>query len=632
MKAQIIFLWLVGVVKIQAQDFSIATIPAELRESAHAVVRSHETQFIIKNAGQAVTKVKGTISILDEKGDTHALLYLAYDKFTKINDLEARVYDANGKQLKKLKKADIENINTSGSGIGDSFVKVASIAYPVYPYTVSYSYEYTTKNMMFYPAWEAIADNAEGTSVEQASFVVSVPSNLKLRYKEQKIPANALQVVTGEPTLYTWKVTNLKALKRTDYSPSPQEEMPTVFTGPTDFEVDDYSGKLNSWTDVGRFYAMLNKDRDALPKELIDKIKNLTQAEPTEIGKIRKVYEYVQANTRYVSIQLGIGGWQSIKAEEVAEKGYGDCKALTNFTIALLKQVGIKAYPALVKAGDEAPDIPVDFPSFQFNHVIACVPLAKDTVWLECTSQHDPVGYLGSFTDARHVILAMDNSGAIVTTPTYSHTDNQQIRKATILLNENAEATAEVQTTYSGQQQETISEVVRSLSNEDQKKWLNNRLTLASFEVKQFSFREQGNNVPSVTEKLQILLRNAFTKSGTRLFLTPNLFNKAVNVPLPDLNRKVDFEMPYNYLDVDSLVFRLPKGYQPEYLPEPVVMKAQFGSYQSSVTLQGDMLIYWRRVTMNKGRYAPALFNEWVDYRKKIVKIDKNQAVLVFKL
>ncbi len=92
-------------------------------------------------------------------------------------------------------------------------------------------------------------------------------------------------------------------------------------------------------------------------------------------AKDQALYEYLQSTTRYVNIQLGIGSWQPFDATYVHTRGYGDCKALSNYMIAMLQAAGVEAYPVLIRHGEEAPEVLADFPSNQFNHMIACAKL-----------------------------------------------------------------------------------------------------------------------------------------------------------------------------------------------------------------------------------------------------------------
>ncbi len=633
MKNPLFYFFLLSFSSVFAQKFPVSTISAELKEKAHAVVREHKTSFLVKDIGQAVTKVEGAITILDEKGEIHTTLVIPYNKFTKVNTLEAQLFDEIGKKIKTLKRDDIESLGGSSgaNNIDDSYIKYASLTHTKYPYTIVFSYEFTTRNMMFYPSWEAIPYNAEGTAVEKASFEVSMPNGVQLRYKEQNMPSKVAMSRDGDKFIYTWEVNNLKAVEREPYSPSLSEILPTVYTAPTLFKVDDYEGNIQNWSDLALFYGKLNKEREKLPADLILKIKDLVKSETDNTKKIKKIYEYLQANTRYVSIQLGLGGWQSMKSEEVASKGYGDCKALTTFTMGMLQELGIKSYQALVKAGDDANDILTDFPSFQFNHVFLCVPQTKDTLWLECTSQTNAFGYLSDFTSNRHVVLIQENGGKLVKTPTYRPNENMMLRKASFVLNENGDADAEVETKLTGLQQNSYASAINSMGVEDQKKWLYGSMSLPSVEIKKFTLTEKRERIPSVKEQLTLSLRNISNKSGSRMFLTPNLLNQFKTIPLAKPDRKIDFDLTGNYSDVDSISFQIPTDFSAEYLPEAVKIQTKFGTYSSSVQMNGDKILYIRQVTILQGRYPAAAFNEFVDFRKKMVKADKNQVVLVKK-
>jgi Domain of Unknown Function with PDB structure (DUF3857)/Transglutaminase-like superfamily len=617
--------------KTFAQNYSVSTIPTELKENAHAVVRNQETEFFVKNIGEAVSKVTSSITILDENGEKHTVLTLFYDKkFNKNTKVEATIYDSKGEKVKKLKQSDIVSFNTSSSDeVGDGFVKYTRLTHSQYPYTIAYTYEYTTTNMMFYPVWEAIADNQEGTAVEKSSLKISMPKGIILRYKEQNMPKKMSFSNENDMDVYNWKVENLKAIEKEPNSPPLSQTMPMVYTAPSEFMVEDYHGSLNSWQDFGKFNSSLSQNRDVLPQEVVQKIESLVKDEPNREKKIQKIYEYLQANTRYMSIQLGIGGWQPFKAEEVSKKGYGDCKALANYTYSMLKKLGIPSYYTLVYAGKDSPDIQADFPSSHFNHAFLCVPNQKDTLWLECTSQTNPFGYLGSFTSDRHVLLITENGGKLVKTPTYQVIDNQQITKGNVVLGENNSATANIEILFTGMQQEMPSALIHQLGQDEQKKWILNNISLSGVELESFSLTENKAKIPSVKQIMKLSLRNITTKSGTRVFFMPNIMSQSKSIPLANANRKSDFVQSMNYLDTDSITFQIPKNYSAEFLPEPIKIQSKFGTYSSSTIIVGDKITYFRQLTIKKGQYPPSQYAEWVDFRRKIVKADKSQVVLV---
>ena len=121
-------------------------------------------------------------------------------------------------------------------------------------------------------------------------------------------------------------------------------------------------------------------------------------------------------------------------AETVDRLGYGDCKALSNYTRSLLDAVGVKSYYALVTAGENLEEMTESFPSNRFNHAILYVPLANDTLWLECTNQHLPFGYIGGFTDDRKALIITDDGGKLLHTTVYTAANNRLERTTEISL------------------------------------------------------------------------------------------------------------------------------------------------------------------------------------------------------
>ncbi|WP_296108935.1 transglutaminase family protein [uncultured Alistipes sp.] len=113
--------------------------------------------------------------------------------------------------------------------------------------------------------------------------------------------------------------------------------VPVVYAVPHRFEYEKTQGSMENWESYGRWQCSLLEGRDLLPEELRAEVHRRTDALGTPREKVRALYDYLGETTRYISIQLGIGGLQPMPAEEVFRTKFGDCKALSNYLKACLR-------------------------------------------------------------------------------------------------------------------------------------------------------------------------------------------------------------------------------------------------------------------------------------------------------
>ncbi len=618
---------------LQAQNqWDVDRIPAELKEKAHAVVRMSETFFTVKNMGEATQTSHYAITILDEQGLQNAHVLVFYDKLSKVNSLEGILYDGKGEKVKKLKNDDIKDgsANSEGTLFSDNRYKYGEFKYAIFPFTVEFSYTTTNKNMLFYPSFFPQEDE-ENMTVESSLFKVKMPAGMELRYKLiNGMSKPNIEDIDGGKT-YTWGVKGLKRYENELYAPLWVQKGMGVLTAPNEFETEGFKGNAKTWKELGDFDNLLAKNRDILPENIKQEVQQLVLGMTDPVLKTKKIYEYLQAKTRYISIQLGIGGWQPFEAKQVAEKGYGDCKALSNYTQAMLKSVGIESHYASIRGGEGQQEVQADFPSQQFNHAMLCVPIKNDTIWLECTSQDNPFGYQGNFTSNRYALLATPTGGKLVRTPAYKASENQQVRKIEVNLTDDGNATAEVINIFTGPRHDDYASIKTQLNPDDQKKALYKRISIPSFELNNFSIQEEKKRIPSATVKMSLEVRKCASKSGTRMFLSPNLMSVENSIPpVSDKPRTQEVELRNAYTEIDTVTYNLPKDIKIEFKPEVITFESKFGTYYADNQVKEGKLLYIRKFVRNRGKFPATSYVELIDFYKKVAKYDKAQVVMKF--
>lgn len=624
-KIIIALLFLCGVLT-GSEKYAVTNIPPELLP-ADAVVRNYSIHFEVHDIVSSTEKVSFAVTIFSKEERERGKLYLPYDKFYSLEDFEGTLYDENGNEIRDLDDNDVKDY----SGVDDNTlfdetrVKVLTLYHDHYPYTVEYSYEISYNGSLSWPRWIAQEDE---NPVEKTSFTVVYPKDYSLRFWCNRDSVSPKTAKDGSETILTWSESNLNKIPKDEVQGDLFDVSTIVRIAPTEFQMAQYKGEMTSWKAFGKWYYQLTEGRKTLPEDALKEVVALKGNVSSDRELIQRLYEYMQKRTRYISIQLGIGGWQPFEAAFVHTRGYGDCKALVNYMESLLRAAGIESYPVIINSGYLRFPMITEFPSNQFNHVILCVPQRKDTIWLECTSQSMPFGELSYATENRPALLAAPDGGTVVHTPRSSSVNNAQIQNATIKLLSSGTAQAEILTSFSGNAQNETQHALINESPTDRERWILNRFTAPNVSLSSFAITGLENHSPDISIRVSAVFPRYCSVNGTRIFFNPNFLEKQTFIPPPIEKRLSPIRYRYAFVNKDSIAFKIPDEYTVETVPGEVRFTTSFGSYSSKATVIDNTICYTRLLEIGTETIPAEKYAEFRNFWGNIVRSDRGQVVL----
>lgn len=603
------------------------TIPKELKENANSVIRSQEVVININSRQLYTTKTKRIITVLNEYGNKGIDASEYYSKSERIKNIEATIYDAFGKEIKKIKKKDFkdQSIADGFSVLTDGRILYLDFTPTQYPYTIEYTSEVETINTAFLPSWTPIERYLQG--VEYTEFTIFYPENLGFKYKLNNFDGSDIVTEKSNNSL-RFIAKNIAAEKKEENTPDMSKIFPMAKFGLEKFNLEGVEGTASSWEEFGKWrYKSLLSDNEDIPFEEQKYIKELVNGIESPIEKAKKIYQYVQDKTRYVSIQLGIGGWKPMSALDVSRLGYGDCKALTNYTRVLLKTVGVESYYTVVYGSEEKVSFDTDFVSMQGNHIILALPVDNNYIFLECTSQTNPFGFNGNFTDDRYALVVKPDGGEIVKTTEWNENQTILSTKGSYKIDEDGKLNASLTIESTGLFYEKYQ--LKNMSNIDLLDYYksyfsaltNLKITKSNLE----DYREQFKFV----EQIDAQVENYVTTANQSIFFVVNAFNRSDYVPKKARNRKHPFEISRGFQENDTFEITIPNGYTVEFLPNDVLIQNEFGSYKVEIKkITDNKLTFTRVLEIKKAELNASEFEKYRTFRDQIARYDNAKIVL----
>jgi hypothetical protein len=244
-----------------------------------------------------------------------------------------------------------------------------------------------------------------GAFTRRSRFIVDLPASVVPHLVERNIPFRPRETVARGRHSYLWTAH--------DIQPVTPEEFMADSNGV--FMTIGLSAPI-TWETIGSWYSGLSRDRYAVDHGIREKLRSLLKAAPTPDDTLRALQRWVAQDIRYVSIALGLGGYQPRMPAEVLATGYGDCKDKTTLFVAAARALGFRAYPVLLNSGGS---VARALPSLsQFNHAIAMVERSEGRVYVDLTAELVPYGELPESDQGQFgLIVYPDGTSEQVTLP-----------------------------------------------------------------------------------------------------------------------------------------------------------------------------------------------------------------------
>ena len=603
-------------------------IPDSLKVDANSVVRYNMEEFEVKGPGKETMRYHSIVTVLNEKADREAELVLEYNrKYDNNSSIEMLVYNDKGELLKKYHKSDMEDYSaTSGADlVTDERVIAVRHIIASYPATIEIKYEKDITSILNLGSWFMQDDQQ---SIQNSYCKVTIDNNAGFRYLNRNTNLKPDKSDNGSLSTYLWHVKNLKAVKLEERAKS-WRVLTKIYFESSKFNFYSIPGDISTWQNYGKWQKALNADVCTLTQQREQEIKKMTDTIKTDKAKVRFLYNYMQQNMRYVSVQLGIGGFKPLAATFVDQKKYGDCKALSNYMSALLKAVNIPSCYAMINAGENEEPADYSFPYDPFNHIILCVPLKNDTTWLECTSSTQPFGKLGSFTENRTALIITDDGGKLVHTPKSVPEDNQFNSEVHLAIDSDGGAKAQVKVLCTGVYRDDYVDHLPKLKYDEQKEEVMRMLKIRQASVFDYKPGADNNGVKEVELNLEYD-KFCDIMVGDKQFYRPHVFDLcAFTIPTEE-KRKSDyyFENPVQKTCITTI--DLPKGFEIETLPANQTLKFTYGNYDIKYVYDAakNQVIATAKFILNNQVIPAAKYNELQQYLDAVAKAQNKKLVI----
>jgi tetratricopeptide (TPR) repeat protein/transglutaminase-like putative cysteine protease len=445
---------------------------------------------------------------------------------------------------------------------------------------------------------------------------VDVPANRNLKLKCKPGTDPKITEANGR-RIYHWES---KHLERDDDQPAKDKKKKKH--RPDQDRPDIQLTTFESWEQLGRWYASLEKERRMPTPEVRSKADELTKGLNTDIAKTEALYDYVAKNFRYVSLSLGLGRYQPHAASDVLKDQYGDCKDKHTLLASLLEAEGLHADSVLINSMRKLdPDVPS--PS-QFDHVITMLPLGQQEVWMDTTAEVAPFRLLAyTLRKKQALVIPPATSGLpprLQDTPADTPMPDTERSEITGKLNEIGKLEAHVRYEFRGDEELLLRSIFRRVPQSSWQRVADNINVGLGGDITHLIVSDPAATKEPFTLSYDVSKPNFldWSKKKTQIILP------LVQFSLPDVNSDDDNDPDAEPLKLGPkgeysyhIQLQLPEKYSAR-APLAFSLKRDYAEYEASYKVENGVFTAGRKLTLHQDDLPVARAADYQSFRRAV--------------
>jgi len=452
----------------------------------------------------------------------------------------------------------------------------------------------------------------------------------EFNFKQFDIQKNVSQA--GDATVYTYSMKNLPATRHESSSPGPTYYVPHILVLSKSAQAKGGSQVyFKTVKEQYDWYKDLVQQTGNDEKIVKEKTEELVKGLNSDEEKVKRIFQWVQDNVRYIAFENGIAGFKPEKAQEVLRKKYGDCKGMANLLMVMLRSINLDARRCWIGTKHIAYDYSTPSLSVD-NHMICAWMKNGKPVYLDATEKYIGYGEIAERLQGKQTLIENGNSYLLETVPVTTHLQNTAVesRKFTV---EGNHLKGHIVQFWKGENKEWLLSALNDIKQDKQENALKQFLAegKANFEISNLKVDNLSNYNADLKVEYDVLWKDALTVFDKETYFEIDNRRNLDNFKIDTSKRK----LPYWFDFKNNLVFeteiQLPNDKTLTNLPEKLQIKQPGYSFSASYSNPPGKVVYRNEIILNHTEIMPENFLQWNKDIQQLKNFYDQQLVLIQK-